>query len=73
MGDHFTNPLQGAVFRKFRAEIMNITDDLNMDDIGTELKVLKRGSRVNYTTRLILDFHRSVLGIVANKEGKIEL
>ena len=29
LGDHFTKPLQGALFRKFRAEIMNITYDLD--------------------------------------------
>ena len=30
LGDHFTKPLQGVLFRKFRAEIMNISDDLDM-------------------------------------------
>ena len=30
LGYHFTKPLQGALFRKFRAEIMNIPDDLDM-------------------------------------------
>ena len=35
-GDHFTKQLQGALFRKFRAEIMNITDDLDMGDMGMD-------------------------------------
>ena len=30
LGGHFTKPLKGALFRHFRAEIMNIPDDLNM-------------------------------------------
>ena len=33
LGDHFTKPLQGALFRKFREEIMNIPDDLEMGDL----------------------------------------
>ena len=36
LGDHFTNPLQGALFRKFRAEIMNITDDLDTVKMGMD-------------------------------------
>ena len=41
--DHFTKPLQGALFRKFRSEIMNILDDLNIGDMGMDRKVLKKG------------------------------
>ena len=41
--DNFTKPLQGALFRKFMAEIMNILDDLDMGDMGMDGKVLKRG------------------------------
>ena len=43
MGDHFTKPLQGALFRKFRAEIMNIPDDLYMGEMGMDGKGLKKG------------------------------
>ena len=43
LGDNFTKPLQGALFRKFRAEIMNIPDDLDMGDMGMDGKGLKRG------------------------------
>ena len=43
LGDHFTNPLQGALFKKFRAEIMNIPDDLDMGEMGVDIKGLKRG------------------------------
>ena len=43
LGNHFTNPLQGALFRKFRAEIMNIPDDLDMGEMGMYGKVLKKG------------------------------
>ena len=43
MEDHFKNPLQGALFRKFRAEIMNIPDDLDMGDMGMDRTGLKRG------------------------------
>ena len=73
LGDHFTKPLQGALFRKFRAEIMNILDDLDMGEMGMVVKYLRRGSCVNCTTRLILDAHMSVLGIVAKQEGKMVL
>ena len=43
LGDHFKKPLQGALFRKFRAEIMNIPDDLDMGEMGMDGKVLKKG------------------------------
>ena len=43
LGDNFTNPLQGALFRKFRAEIMNIPDDLEMGEMGMDRKGLKKG------------------------------
>ena len=43
MGDHFTKPLQGALFRKFRAEIMNIPDDLDMGEMGMDGKCLNKG------------------------------
>ena len=44
LGDHFTKPLQGALFRKFRAEIMNIPDDLDMGEMGMDRKGFKKGS-----------------------------
>ena len=44
---------------------MNIPDDLDMGEIGMDATGLKKGSHINYITRLILDVHRSVLGIVA--------
>ena len=71
--EHFTKTLQGALFRKFRAEIMNILDDLDMGEMGMDGKGLKRGSRVNCITRLTLDSDRSVLGIVARLERKTAL
>ena len=43
LGDHFTKPLQCALFRKFRAEIINIPDDLDMGEMGMDRKGLKRG------------------------------
>ena len=43
LGDHFTKPLQGALFRKLREEIMNITDDLDMGGMGMDGKGLKKG------------------------------
>ena len=46
LGDHFTNPFQGAMFRKYRAKIMNISDDLDMDDMGMEGKSLKKGDHM---------------------------
>ena len=43
MVGHFTNPLQGALFRKFREEIMNVPDDLYMGAMGMNRKGLKKG------------------------------
>ena len=43
MGDHFTKPLQGALFRKFRSEIVNIPDDLDMGEMGMDRTGLKKG------------------------------
>ena len=34
--DHFTKPLQGILFIKFRAEIMNILNDTDAFDLGWE-------------------------------------
>ena len=47
LGDHFTKPLQGEMFRKFRAEIMNITDDLEMDEMGMDGTGSKKGITCN--------------------------
>ena len=33
LGGHFTKPLQGALLRKFRAEIMNIPDELYIGEM----------------------------------------
>ena len=43
LGDHFKKPLQGALFRNFKAEIMNISDDLDMGDMGMDGTGLKKG------------------------------
>ena len=43
LGDHFTKPLQGALFRTFRAEIINIPYDLDMREMDMDGKGLKRG------------------------------
>ena len=43
LGDHFTKPLQGALFGKFRAEIINIPDDLDMGEMGMDRKGFKKG------------------------------
>ena len=36
LADHFTNPLQGELFRKFSAELMNISEETNMADMGRD-------------------------------------
>ena len=43
LGDNLTNPLQGALLRKFRSEITNIPDDLEMGDMGLDRSGLKKG------------------------------
>ena len=42
LGDHFTKPLQGALFRKFRVEIMNIPYDLDIGKMGMDGTGLKK-------------------------------
>ena len=51
LGGHFTKPLQGALFRKFRAEIMNIPDDLDMGEMGMDGAGLKKGGHVETARR----------------------
>ena len=41
-GGPFTKPLQGALFRKFRSEIRNIPDDLDMVEMGMGEAGIKR-------------------------------
>ena len=43
LGDHFTKQLQSALFSKFRAEIMNIPDNLDMGKMGMDKAGFKRG------------------------------
>ena len=43
MGGHFTKPLQGALFRNIRADIMNIPDDLDKGKMGMDGTGLKKG------------------------------
>ena len=73
LGEHLTKPLQGALFRKFMAEIMNITDDLDMGEMGMGGTGLKMGSCGNCITILILYSYMSVLGIVIKWEVKMML
>ena len=42
LGNHFTKPLKGALFKNFRAEIMNIPYDLNMYDLGIDGAGMKK-------------------------------
>ena len=44
LGGHFTKSLQGVLFRKLRAEIMNIPDDLDMGEMGMDITGLKKGT-----------------------------
>ena len=43
LGGIFTKPLQGGLFRNFRAEIINILDDINMDERGMDGTGTKKG------------------------------
>jgi hypothetical protein len=43
LADHFTKPLQGALFRKFRVEIQGIPVDLTED--GIELRNVRKEKR----------------------------
>ena len=46
LGGNFTKPLQSSLFRNFRAEIMNIPDDLDMGEMGMDGIGFKKGGRV---------------------------
>ena len=43
LGGNFTKPLQVTLFRKFRSEITNIPDDLDMGEMGMSRAGLKEG------------------------------
>ena len=43
LGDHFKKTFQGTIFRKFRAEIMNIPDDVDMGKMGMDGAGFKKG------------------------------
>ena len=34
LADHFTKPLQGEILKKFRAELMNISEDFDIAEMG---------------------------------------
>ncbi len=40
IGDHFTKPLQGALFRPFRAIIMNIDEQVPDEDLAWERELI---------------------------------
>ena len=43
LGDHIIKLLQGELISKFRAEIINIPDDINMDNMGMSGTCTKKG------------------------------
>ena len=42
LGDHFKKPLQVVLFRNFREEIINTPDELDMGEVGMDIKLLKK-------------------------------
>ena len=36
LGEHFTKPLEGALLKKFRAEIINIPDHMDIGKMGMD-------------------------------------
>ena len=40
---HFTKPLQGGLFRRFRAELMNIPEDADITEMGLEGSEAEKG------------------------------
>ncbi len=64
IGDHFTKPLQGALFRKFRAIIMNIDEAVPDVDLAWERDLVPSmpqecvGDNIAHVsvTRLIVDW-----------------
>ena len=41
--DHFTKPLQGGIFKKFRTELMYIPEDIDINDLGSNGIGMKAG------------------------------
>ena len=62
LGDYFTKPLQGVLFRKFRAEIINIPDDLEMGEMGMEGKGPKKGTTYRLHNKTELRFPQECVG-----------
>ena len=75
LGDHFKKTFQGTIFRKFRAEIMNIPDDVDMAEMGMDGKVLKKGITCKLHNEIDPRFPQECVGDCGNagrKNGAIE-
>ena len=61
LADHFTKPLQGEPFQRFRSELMNIPEDADITEIGPRWK---KGFHGSCTMIWIPHSHRIMLGIM---------
>jgi hypothetical protein len=52
--DHFTKPLQGALFRKFRTEIQGIPEGINEAELGWDLEERKEHKKMTQAHRSVL-------------------
>ena len=43
LADHFTKPLQGGLFLRFRTELMNIPEDANITEMGWDGTEAEKG------------------------------
>ena len=62
LGYHFTKPLQGSLFRKFRAKIMNIPDDLDTGEMGMDGKGLNNGIKCKLNNETDPGFPQECVG-----------
>jgi hypothetical protein len=54
IADHFTKPLQGAMFRKFREEIQVIPNDTPDSDLGQDQDELMPKEKTTNSTNISL-------------------
>ena len=75
LGYHFTKPLQGELLRKFREEIMNIPDELNMGEMGMDGTGFKKGITCKLNNETDPGFPQECVGdcgLVGRENGDME-
>ena len=75
MGDHLTKPFQGALLRKFRVEIMNIPNDLDIKEMRMDGTGFKKGITCKLHNNIDSGFPQEYVGDcgkVGRENGSME-